>query len=486
MKRTINKDLLPHLCAISAAVAIFVLLIIACSRNSAPDTPSIPSGRESGDAGNYSFSSSATDPDNDSIAIRFDWGDETVSDWSFYVASSETVSRSRNFSNAGTYEIRAQARDQKEAESEWSGPHTLTILSGMTMWERTYGGSRADFGYSVVENASQYRYIAAGQTRSFGAGGYDIWLFAVDTTGNQAWQLCYGGSADDGAYSICQSNDGGYAVAGYTHSYGNGGSDIYVVKTNAFGEIEWQTYVGGINDEYGWDIEPTADGGYIIAGYTSSFGNGGQDVYVAKLNSSGDTIWTKTIGGAADDFAYGVEQTPDRGYVIAGITYSSGGGNGDIYLIKLDAAGDSLWAKTYGSSANERGHDIAVAADGGYVIAGSSNTSVHVFKTDANGGINWQRNYGGASTDYARSVKLTNDGGYIVAGASNSFSGSYFDTYMIKLNATGESLWVRISSNFPHNDYGYEIIQTNDGGYVTIGYAYTMFDYDFAMIRIAP
>ncbi|OGC42105.1 hypothetical protein A2Y85_03900 [candidate division WOR-3 bacterium RBG_13_43_14] len=465
--------------------ALLIMAIISCSSNSAPDIPSIPSGLESGDAGNYSFSSSATDPDNDSIAIRFDWGDGAISNWSYYVASSETVSLTHNFSSAGIYEIRAQAYDQKEAESEWSDPHTLTVLSGGILWEKTFGGDREDYGYSVVENLSQHRYITVGRSRSAGNGGYDVYLFAVDTNGTQAWQLYFGGPVDDGAYDICKTNDGGYAITGYTFSYGVGGCDVYIIKTNDYGVLDWQTSCGGLNDEYGWDIEQTSDGGYIIVGYTNSFGNGGQDVYIIKLNSSGDTTWTKTIGGIDSDFAYGVEQTSDGGYIIAGTTYSFGAGNSDIYLIKLGANGDSLWAKTLGTSAADRGNDIAISGDGGYIIAGDNGNNVYIVKTDASGNISWQEEYGGSGTDYAYSIKPTSDGGYIITGASNSFSGSYYDTYLIKISATGDSLWARVS-NLVHNDYGYDVIQTNDGGYTAVGYAYTLFDYDFSMIRLAP
>ncbi len=467
------------------AVILLIAQLFSCSSNSAPETPSVPSGLASGDAGNYSFSSSAVDPDNDSISIRFDWGDGAISDWSYYVGSAETVSSTHNFSNTGIYEIRAQARDQKEAESGWSAAHTLTVQGGGIVWENTFGGNQEDYGYSVVENTSQHRYITVGRSRSGGNGGYDVYLFAVDTNGTQAWQLYFGGSVDDGAYSMCNTNDGGYAIAGYTYSYGVGGSDVYIIKTNGFGVLEWQKFYGGINDEYGWNINQTSDGGYVIAGYTNSFGNGAQDIYVIRLNSAGDTVWTKTIGGTDNDLAFGVEQTSDGDFIIAGTTYSFGAGNSDIYLIKIGANGDSLWAKTIGTTANDRGLAIAIAQDGGYIIAGDNGNNAVIVKTDANGIITWQNEYGGNGAEYANAIKPSSDGGYIIAGASNSVSVSYFDTYMIKINATGNAVWTRTSS-LAHNDYGYDVIQTADGGYIVVGYAYTAFDYNFSMIRIAP
>jgi hypothetical protein len=240
-----------------------------------------------------------------------------------------------------------------------------------------------------------------------------------------------------------------------------------------------------MSDEFGWDIEQTSDGGYIIAGYTSSFGNGGWDTYVTKLNSSGDTVWTKTVGGIDNDLAYGVEQSTDGGYIVVGTTYSFGAGGSDVYLIKLDDNGDSLWAKTFGSASDDRGNDVALTGDGGYIITGENGSDVYVIKTDADGNINWQSEYGGNGTDYAYSIKSTVDGGYIISGASNSFSASHYDTYIVKISANGDSLWARYSS-LVNNDYGYDVIQTNDGGYTVVGYAYTLFDYDFSMIRIVP
>ena len=235
------------------------------------------------------------------------------------------------------------------------GMFTLLLVSlsnAQQRWERNYGGTNYDLGYSA-QQTQDGGYIIAGSAASFGAGGGDVYLIKTNVYGDTLWTRTYGGTYYDGGFSVQQTSDGGYIVAGYTGSFGAGG-DVYLIKTNAFGDTLWTRTYGGTSYDLGNSGQQTSDGGYIIAGYTNSFGAGGYDVYLIKTNSQGDTLWTRTYGGTNVDVGESVRQTSDGGYVITGTTGSFGAG-GDFYLIKTNATGDTLWTRTCGGAGYDEG-----------------------------------------------------------------------------------------------------------------------------------
>jgi hypothetical protein len=258
------------------------------------------------------------------------------------------------------------------------------------VWQKTFGGNGDDGAYSI-QQTNDGGYIVVGYTSSFGVENWDIYVIKLDANGNKVWEKTFGGSGWDDAYSIQQTDDGGYIVAGVTYSFGTGGYDVYIIKLDANGNKLWETTYGGSIDDYAFSIQQTTDGGYIVAGYTNSFGAGKSDIYIIKLDSKGNKIWQKIYGGSEDDVASSIQQTTDRGFVVAGYTESFGAGRRDVYVIKLDAYGNKIWEKTFGGSDWDCAYSIQQTSDGGYIVAGETNSfgagdyNVYVIKFDENG-----------------------------------------------------------------------------------------------------
>ncbi|UCE21114.1 MAG: hypothetical protein JSV46_02435, partial [Candidatus Aminicenantes bacterium] len=239
---------------------------------------------------------------------------------------------------------------------------------------------------------------------------------------SEQWVKTYGGSGNDRAYSIKPTSDGGYVVVGYTESYGTRERDIWVLKLGSGGDVEWQRAYGGWNIEWDSSIQETSDGGYVVAGYTMSFGTGFYDIWIFKLDSGGDVEWQHTCGGAVNDYGRSILQTSDGGYIVSGCTYSVGSGSCDGLIIKLDSAGDVEWQRLYGGADRDFIMYIQETSDGGIIAAGHTRSygageyDIWVFKLDIDGDIKWQRTYGGGSNDHVRSIQQTGDDGYIVSG----------------------------------------------------------------------
>jgi len=341
-------------------------------------------------------------------------------------------------------------------------------------FERTYGDTLWEEGASVAQTADG-GYIISGYTDSFGAGGGDVYLIRTDMWGDTVWTRTYGGADDEYGHSVEERPDGGFMIAGDTRSFGAGGSDVYLIRTNAMGDtIATRTY-GGTENDLARSLRRTAGGGYVIAGFTASFGAGATDVYLIKTGVGGDTIWTRTYGGEPSDGAYVVKQTPDGGYFLAGNTYSYGAGGSDVYLIKTDDLGDTMWTRTYGGTSNESAYSAARTADGGYILAGYTTSygagqgDVYLIKTDDVGDTAWTRTYGGAEWDGGSSVKQTDDGGYIIAGVTASFGAGGYDLWLLKTDDVGDTVWTRTYGE-GYDDEGLSVQQTADGGYVVAGY----------------
>jgi uncharacterized delta-60 repeat protein len=358
-----------------------------------------------------------------------------------------------------------------------------------TLWTRVYGGNLAEGCYSV-QQTTDGGYILAGYTMSYGAGLYDYYLVKTNSSGDTLWTRIYGGTNSDRANGVRQTTDGGYILGGYTNSYGTGSYDFYLVKTNSSGDTLWTRTYGGSSSDYGQNVQQTTDGGYIIAGYTMSFGAGLFDIYLVKTNSSGDTLWTRSYGGSSVELCYTAQQTADGGYILAGSTDSYGAGSSDFYLVKTNSIGDTLWTHTYGGSAAETCRSVQQTTDGGYILAGITNSygagssDFYLVKTNSIGDTLWTHTYGGLFGDYAYEVNEISEGGYILVGYSNSFGGTN-DFYLVKTSSAGDTLWTYTCGGMG-SDYAYSGKQITDGGYILAGStnSYGAGGYDFYLVRV--
>jgi hypothetical protein len=355
---------------------------------------------------------------------------------------------------------------------------TLLIISlshAQQRWTRTYGGAGYDVGLDV-QQTQDGGYIIGGYTSSFGAGSYDVWLLRLNAQGDTLWAKTYGGISDDRGVSVQQTQDGGYIIAGHTDSFGAGYIDFYLLRTNASGDTLWTKTYGSTGFDWANSVQQTQDGGYIIAGWTDSFGAGRNDVYLIKTDANGDTLWSKTYGGPYDDEGLSVQQTQDSGYIITGYSDVQTIGNPDLYLIKTDAQGDTLWIKTYRGDPDfgDVGCSVRQSQDGGYIIAGLtgvafSNMDVWLLKTDAQGDTLWAKTYGGDYRDQGYSVHQTSDGGYIIAGYTQLSSSGPYDVNLIKTDASGVTLWTRTYGGSNYEE-GHSVWQTTDTGYIITGF----------------
>ncbi len=341
---------------------------------------------------------------------------------------------------------------------------------------------------------------------------YTFLIISCITHAQIQWQKSLGGSGDDGAYSVTLTVDGGYIIAGSTNSNdvqvtnSHGGGDVWIVKMDNGGNMQWQKTYGGDSLEEANCIIQTTDRGYLFAGY--SYSNNGDinghhgsrqlcDYWVVKIDSMGNIQWQKSLGGSYNDFAYQAKITPDGGFVITGYSESNDGdvtgnhGSYDYWIVKLDSSGNLLWQKTYGGSASDMAYSIDLTTDGGFIVAGvsgSNNGNVSgnhgggdfwLIKLNSLGSLQWQKSYGGTDHEIAYSIKQTSDGGFITTGTSyyadgdvTNHHGSSFatDVWVVKTDSLGTLIWEK-SYGGSDDDVGYCIQQTSDGGYIVAGYS---------------
>jgi uncharacterized delta-60 repeat protein len=350
----------------------------------------------------------------------------------------------------------------------------IEICSAQEKFAWSVSGMDNDGGYSVIQTTDG-GYFIAGYTHSFGAVDSDLLLVKLNSTGFLEWAETVSGTDYDCGCSIVGETDGGYAVAGYTNSYGAGSFDLFLIKFDYTGSLEWAKAVGETGYDCGRSVVRTTDSGYVVTGYTNSFGAGNHDLFLVKFSSSGTVDWAKTVGGTDFDFGHSVDQTTDGGYVVAGYTNTYGTGNYDLFLVKFDFTGSLEWVKTVGGTGIDFGRSVVQTTDSGYAVAGMTTSfgagyyDLFFVKLSSTGSVQWARAVGGMDNDEGYSVVQTSDRGYVVAGYTNSFGAGYSDLFLVKFNSSGSLDWAKVFGG-TIIDQGYSVIQTTDGGYAVTGH----------------
>jgi hypothetical protein len=335
------------------------------------------------------------------------------------------------------------------------------------VWQKTIGGSGTDVAYSVAQTRDS-GYIVVGYTSSRGAGKKDVWLVKTNALGDTLWTRTYGGANDDIGWSVAQTRDGGYVIAGETYSFGAGFNDLYIIKTDAVGNPTWSKFYGSYAFEAGYSVAETQADGYIVGGYTLATGSA--QGYLVRVSASGDSLWTTAYGTGNGDYAYCVRQTSDGAFIATG-SHEAPSGHTEISLARVNQAGDLVWVQGHLSSDNSAGRSVEPAS-GGYLVTGFSgpigNEDIKLFKTDTAGQTSTYYTYQGPGTDMAFDARLLPDNGCIIAGKTNSFGAGGSDAYMIRVNSAYDSLWTHTYGG-PRDDQGNSVSPTFDGGFIIAG-----------------
>jgi len=393
------------------------------------------------------------------------------------------------------YPLCASAQPPESAQpSDSAQPSGSVQLS--EAWSRTFGGPSSDPAGSVAVTADG-GYILTGMTLSKGSGQGDIWLVKTDKNGTEEWNKTFGGPKMDIGRSVIQAMGGGYVIAGSTKSSGAGNTDAWLVKTDENGTESWNRTFGSRSADDAASVKQTADGGYILAGYTSRSGN--NDLWLIRTDKNGTEEWNRTIGGPGNEEANSVAETADGGYILAGKTNSYGFGRdseegyADAWLVKTDGNGTEQWNIPLGGNMVDEAHSAIQTMDGGYVLTGCTNamlfadnpaSEILVAKARHNGTLQWQMSFGEPNRNEGQAVQQVEDGGYLVSGYTNSYGDSEGDALVAGISPAGEVVWTKafggIGSQSPT-----ALIRTEDG-YVIAGSANRpgAYDLDFWLQKL--
>lgn len=346
-----------------------------------------------------------------------------------------------------------------------------------TVWVETYGGTFSD-GFRQAIPTSDGGFVAAGYTYSFGAGDVDVFVVKTDADGDTLWMRAYGGPSLDSGYGLCETADSAYIVAGYTMSFGAGEEDVYLLKIDAAGDTVWARTYGGAGLDEAKSVCVTEDGYIVVAGQTETFGAGESDVYVLKIDASGDTVWTRSFGGAVADWGESVRELADGSYGVSGTT-GSFNTTRDAYLLKVGRDGTLLWSFNYGSSNAYRedyGTDMVALADTGMVATGWRTDQDHgdpcqaaFLRVFADGARQSYRKYSDPYIEYGSSISETADNGFIFCGfAKNSFTHRN-DLFLVKRVQGSGWVWEQTLGG-PGSDWGCSIVELEPGLFLVAGY----------------
>jgi hypothetical protein len=346
-----------------------------------------------------------------------------------------------------------------------------SVAAFSVIWSQTYGGPGGEVPYSLIETVDG-GYALAGDTWSYDVANGDFWLVKTDKDGNIAWNRSYGRYGGDTCYSLIQTAEGGYALAGSTNY-----QDMWLIKTDSNGTEEWNQTYGGPDWERAYSFVETSDGGFALAGETNNAIVVNGSFFLVKTDAFGNMEWNHTYGGELREIAYCIVESSDGGYALAGYTWSfSSAGNEDFWLVKTDANGNVEWNQTYGGTGVDIAYSLVETTDGGYAIAGqtssysSGDNDVLLVKTDVYGNMEWNKTYGTADFEGAYSLVQVSDGGYTLAGYTYTYIlGERFeDGLLLRTDENGNMEWSRTYGNIWSNSFR-SLVESSEGGYVLAG-----------------
>jgi hypothetical protein len=361
-----------------------------------------------------------------------------------------------------------------------------------TLWSETYGGGSHDVAYSVIETQDG-GYVIAGLSMSYGSGAQDVYAVKTDDEGTVLWTRTWGGYGMESAHHVSETPDGGLIFACYTESYGSGGKDVYVVRTDADGDTSWTRTYGGPLQDCGYCAIPTGDGGYLVSGYRdgpSGWVKG--NLWLLRLDANGDTLWTKAYGGPGEDFGFRICQTPDGEYVITG--RNSTGDPGNLWLLRVDTLGDTLWTRVYGGSLIDVGYGVTLTQDGGYAVTGYrdgpggwTTGDLWLLRTDADGDTSWTKTYGGTGEETGFGIAETPGGGFVISGQTSTYGTGGGDVWLLKTDDQGDTLWTLTFGGY-QTDHSLAMDVTGDGSYLVAGYtaSFGAGNNDFYLLKTEP
>ncbi|MEC7927215.1 MAG: hypothetical protein VX767_03165 [Candidatus Neomarinimicrobiota bacterium] len=372
------------------------------------------------------------------------------------------------------------------------------ILDDTTFY-KVFGGDREDYGFSV-DVTKDGGYILAGFSTTYGNGSWDVWIVKTDSKGNGEWhrtfgtkgkevafqvnemadggyvilgehgvpgksgdilfiqtdkegyhqnQVTYGGTANDGGRQIISTSDGGYAIIGYTYSYGGGGRDIWLIKTDENGKEEWNKTYGWVYNETGFSLIQTVDDGFLLVGSKWNWKLKKHNIWIVKVGPTGAEEWDRVIDEEYSGYGHKIIKSSDGLYTIAGVTKKLGNDWWDLWITKMDFSGNTIWEQIYTMSHiainNWYYVDIAPTLDGGYICVGPTDQygldmDAILMKFDVNGNNEWKQTYGGKNQDIGLSVVQAKDGGFALLGRSNSYGNGLYDYFFVKTDSIGQSV----------------------------------------------
>ena len=401
---------------------------------------------------------------------------------------------SRDESETGDVKDDSAAKDEEMIEAEGPSKESKKSNPNALGWIVAIGGSGRDYAPSIIQ--AEDGYVAAGMTTSYGLGTgtnnldgiHDFMAVKLNKNGELIWGTVIGGPGDErGSFSVTPTRDKGFILTGTTRSYGSGNADIFVVKLDSQGRLDWARAIGGTGQETGKTTMELNDG-YMTVGDTSSGGAGDSDVLVVRYDFDGNIIWANAIGGTDKDQGAGLAKVAD-GFIVGGTIWSYGAGGADGGYIKINGGGKVLWAKTIGGTGDEgiNWDGVRVLRDGGFVLGegttsyGANNQAIACIRVEPDLSIKWAFMVDGPGDDAGWTMNRVPDG--YIAGGKFGMGPDGGDTIFIKIDDSGEFSWARTLGNEKLDEIE-EIIYA-DGGYVMAGVTRLAEDNgDFLMAKV--